>query len=76
MAKTLESPGYTIKVDLKVQQVIDVDDEEIYPFEIEPFRRHCLINGLDDVALTMQHKDKISSFEDIRGPYGGVLNDI
>jgi 3-isopropylmalate/(R)-2-methylmalate dehydratase small subunit len=76
MTKTLETPGYTLKIDLAIQQVIDVDDEEIYPFEIEPFRRYCLINGLDEIALTMQHEDKISSFETIRGAYGGVLNDI
>lgn len=75
MTKTLESPGYTLKVDLTIQQVIDIDNEEIYPFEIEPFRRYCLINGLDEIALTMQHEDKIASFEAIRGPYGGVLND-
>ena len=33
-------------------------------FEIDPFRKHCLLNGLDDVGLTMVKKDKIASFEE------------
>jgi 3-isopropylmalate/(R)-2-methylmalate dehydratase small subunit len=37
------------------------------PFEVEAFRRHCLLNGLDDIGLSLQHVDKIAAFEQQRG---------
>ena len=76
MTKALDNPGFSLKIDLTIQQVIDLDDEKIYPFNIEPFRRYCLMNGLDEITLTMKHEDKISSFEAIRETYGGVLNNM
>jgi 3-isopropylmalate/(R)-2-methylmalate dehydratase small subunit len=39
-------------------------------FEVDPFRRHCLLNGLDDIGLTLEHADKIAAFEAVRGLAG------
>ncbi|WP_295539987.1 3-isopropylmalate dehydratase small subunit [uncultured Pseudacidovorax sp.] len=55
-------PGYELTVDLERQVVVKPDGEEI-PFEVQPFRRYCLMNGLDDIGLTLRHKDKIKAFE-------------
>ncbi|WP_295526688.1 3-isopropylmalate dehydratase small subunit [uncultured Pseudacidovorax sp.] len=55
-------PGYELTVDLDRQVVVKPDGEEI-PFEVQPFRRYCLMNGLDDIGLTLRHKDKIKAFE-------------
>lgn len=55
-------PGYRLTVDLPRQVVIQPDGSEL-AFEIQPFRKHCLVNGLDDIGLTMRHADKIRSFE-------------
>jgi len=53
----------TISIDLEAQTIQGPDGGEI-KFEIDEFKRHCLLNGLDDVGLTMQEKGKIDSFED------------
>jgi 3-isopropylmalate/(R)-2-methylmalate dehydratase small subunit len=37
------------------------------PFEVESFRRHCLLNGLDDIGLTLEHEDKIAAYERAHG---------
>lgn len=55
-------PGYALTVDLERQVVVKPQGEEI-PFEVQAFRRYCLLNGLDDIGLTLLHKDKIQSFE-------------
>ncbi|SIQ85273.1 MULTISPECIES: 3-isopropylmalate dehydratase small subunit [unclassified Pseudacidovorax] len=55
-------PGYELTVDLDRQVVVKPDGEEL-PFEVQPFRRYCLMNGLDDIGLTLRHKDKIKAFE-------------
>ncbi|KTT14608.1 3-isopropylmalate dehydratase small subunit [Pseudacidovorax intermedius] len=55
-------PGYELTVDLERQVVVKPDGEEL-PFEVQPFRRYCLMNGLDDIGLTLRHKDKIKAFE-------------
>jgi 3-isopropylmalate/(R)-2-methylmalate dehydratase small subunit len=39
-------------------------------FEVEEFRRHCLVNGLDDIGLTLEHEDKISAYERMHGVAG------
>ena len=52
----------TVTVDLENQTIKDPDGGTIN-FEVEEFRKHCLLNGLDDIGLTMQRKDKIDSFE-------------
>ncbi len=51
-----------LTVDLERQVVVRPNGEEI-PFEVDPFRRHCLLNGLDDIGQTMQHKPAIDDFE-------------
>lgn len=54
--------GYKLKVDLE-RQVITAPDGTVYKFEVDEFRKHCLLNGLDDIGLTLQHVDDIKSFE-------------
>ena len=51
-----------LSVDLEKQQIVRPDGETI-DFDIDPFKKHCLLNGLDDIALTLQKDDKISAFE-------------
>ncbi len=54
--------GYRLTVDLPRQRVIEADGAE-YAFDVDPFRKHCLLNGFDDIELTLRHKDKIAEFE-------------
>lgn len=54
--------GYKLRIDLERQVVITQDDREL-GFDIEPFRKHCLLNGLDEIALTLQKSDQIRQFE-------------
>lgn len=54
--------GYTLNIDLPRQLVITPDGREI-GFEVEPFRKHSLLNGLDEIATTLQQSDKIRAFE-------------
>jgi len=51
-----------LHVDLAAQQV-RLPDGEAIGFEVDPFRKHCLLNGLDDIGLTLQHVDEIRAFE-------------
>ena len=55
-------PGYKLKIDLPSQS-ITLPDGSIWAFEVEPFRKHCLVNGLDDIGLTLQHEDLIREYE-------------
>ncbi|KAJ2903764.1 3-isopropylmalate dehydratase [Zalerion maritima] len=55
--------GNEIEVDLEAQRIKTAEGEVICGFEVEEFRKHCLINGLDDIGLTMQMEDKIKHFE-------------
>ena len=55
-------PGYTLTVDLPRQLIVKPDGEAL-PFEVQPFRKYCLVNGFDDIGLTMRHADKIRAFE-------------
>jgi 3-isopropylmalate/(R)-2-methylmalate dehydratase small subunit len=55
-------PGYRLTVDLPRQVVIKPDGTE-WPFEVEAFRKDCLVGGLDDIGLTLRHADKIRAFE-------------
>ncbi|MDH3561136.1 MAG: 3-isopropylmalate dehydratase small subunit, partial [Gammaproteobacteria bacterium] len=52
------SPGYTLRVDLAAQQ-ITTPEQEVIGFEVDAFRKDCLIKGLDDIGLTLQHADTI-----------------
>src|SRR5215207_5344927 len=58
-------PGFALSIDLENQTVSDGHGLE-YTFEIEPFRKHCLLNGLDDISLTLEHADEITAFEKTR----------
>ncbi len=55
-------PGYQLTIDLERQRIVKPNAEEL-AFDIEPFRKHCLLGGLDDIALTLRHADKIRAFE-------------
>lgn len=59
---TYSNKGYAITVDLENQSIILPSKEKI-SFQVDTFRKHCLINGLDDIGLTMQHSESIKSFE-------------
>lgn len=59
------TPGFKLRVDLE-KQTITTPDGTVYPFEVEAFRKHCLLNGLDDIGLTMQHVDEIKVYEQRR----------
>ncbi len=54
-------PGVSFTVDLDRQEVVAGDKR--YAFSIDPFRRHCLLNGLDSIGLTLQHEASISEYE-------------
>lgn len=56
------SEGYELTVDLQRQQVITPSGEEL-SFEVDEFRRHCLLEGLDDIGLTLQSAEAIRSYE-------------
>ncbi|MFM2395763.1 MAG: hypothetical protein RLZZ434_345 [Pseudomonadota bacterium] len=55
-------PNYKLQVDLAAQTV-STPSGETFSFSVDAFRKHCLLNGLDDIGLTMQHQDKIKAFE-------------
>ena len=59
------TPGYKLTVDLP-GQVIACPDGHTIRFDIDPFRKECLVNGWDDIGLTLRHADKIHEFEDRR----------
>jgi 3-isopropylmalate/(R)-2-methylmalate dehydratase small subunit len=54
--------GYRLTIDLPQQKVIEAGGTE-HAFEIAPFRKYCLLNGLDDIGLTLRHQDRIRQFE-------------
>jgi 3-isopropylmalate/(R)-2-methylmalate dehydratase small subunit len=54
--------GYSLSIDLTRQVVIKADGSEV-AFDVQPFRKYCLLNGFDDIALTLRHADKIRGFE-------------
>ncbi|WP_285426104.1 MULTISPECIES: 3-isopropylmalate dehydratase small subunit [unclassified Pseudomonas] len=56
------NPGYQLNVDLQAQTVTR-EDGKVYSFEIDAFRKHCLLNGLDDIGLTLVDGEAISAFE-------------
>jgi 3-isopropylmalate/(R)-2-methylmalate dehydratase small subunit len=58
----LAFPGYTLTIDLERQMIVKPQGEEI-PFEVQPFRKYCLLNGFDDIGLTLRRSDKIRAFE-------------
>ena len=61
-AATLATPGYRVVVDLAAQRV-STPQGDSHPFEVGAFRKHCLLEGLDEIGLTLGHADAIRTFE-------------
>jgi 3-isopropylmalate/(R)-2-methylmalate dehydratase small subunit len=59
-------PGFRLTVDLEKQIVATADGAKAMRFDVDPFRKYCLVNGLDEVGLTLRHADKIRAFEEQR----------
>ena len=60
------TPGYRLTVDLESCSIRDSQGLD-WRFEVEPFRQKCLLNGLDDIGLTLEHADKIAAYESAHG---------
>jgi 3-isopropylmalate/(R)-2-methylmalate dehydratase small subunit len=58
-------PGYRLEVNLE-RQTVTKPDGTVLSFDVDPFRKYCLLNGLDDIGLTLRHAEQIRSFEDRR----------
>ena len=56
-------PGFKLTIDLERQTVATTDGGTVFAFDVDAFRKHCLLNGLDDIALTLNHADEIRAFE-------------
>jgi 3-isopropylmalate/(R)-2-methylmalate dehydratase small subunit len=56
-------PGFRLVVDLEQQTVATTDRSMVMRFDIDPFRKYCLLNGLDEIGLTLRHAEKIRAFE-------------
>ena len=56
-------PGFRLVVDLGAQSVVYPDGSQVFGFEVDAFRKHCLLNGLDDIGLTLRHVEEIKTFE-------------
>ncbi|MBM3779904.1 MAG: 3-isopropylmalate dehydratase small subunit [Acidimicrobiia bacterium] len=63
LARAKERPGYKVTVDLEAQTVSD-EEGPVAGFEVDPFRKHLLLNGLDDIGLTLEHGDAIARYEE------------
>ncbi len=60
--EALAFPGYALTIDLERQVIVKPQGEEL-PFEVQAFRKYCLLNGFDDIGLTLRHADKIKTYE-------------
>jgi len=56
-------PGFMLTIDLERQTVAMPDGSTTFHFDVEPFRKHCLLDGLDEIGLTLKHADDIRAFE-------------
>ena len=56
-------PGFMLTIDLERQTVAMPDGSATFRFDVEPFRKHCLLDGLDEIGLTLKHADDIRAFE-------------
>lgn len=63
--ETFTNEGYQLTIDLAEQKIIKPDGDAI-EFDVDSFRKHCLLNGLDDIGLTLQHSEEINVFEEKR----------
>ena len=59
-------PGFRLVVDLERQTVSGADGAAVMHFDIDPFRKYCLLNGLDEIGLSLRHADEIRAFQDRR----------
>lgn len=59
------TPGYSLTIDLSAQTV-ETPSGELFKFDVDEFRKYCLLNGLDDIGLTLQHADEIKTYEERR----------
>ncbi|MCG3203577.1 MAG: 3-isopropylmalate dehydratase small subunit [Elusimicrobia bacterium] len=64
--ETAAQPGYELNIDLE-KQTINTPSGKKISFDVNAFRKHCLLNGLDDIGLTLQHESKITAYEAKRG---------
>ena len=64
--RAAKHPGYKLTVDLEKREIRD-DFSLKLTFEVDDFRRHCLINGLDDIGLTLEHEGEIAAYEQAHG---------
>ena len=62
LARSTEDPQHKLTINLEAQTVTDADGFSAH-FEIDPFRKHCLLNGLDDIGLTLLHEDDLDAYE-------------
>jgi 3-isopropylmalate/(R)-2-methylmalate dehydratase small subunit len=62
LARAKERPGYRVSVDLEAQTVSD-EEGVIAPFDVDPYRKHLLLNGLDDIGITLTHESRIAAHE-------------
>ncbi|MBK8972810.1 MAG: 3-isopropylmalate dehydratase large subunit [Hahellaceae bacterium] len=60
--QTAAMPGYSLTIDLAEKQVI-TPEGQVFTFEVDDFRQHCLLKGLDDIGLTLEHADEIQAYE-------------
>jgi 3-isopropylmalate/(R)-2-methylmalate dehydratase small subunit len=67
--RTMATPGYRLTVDLESQRIVDEAGLSI-AFEVDAFRKRCLLEGLDDIGLTLEHEAKIAAFERRRDAAG------
>jgi 3-isopropylmalate/(R)-2-methylmalate dehydratase small subunit len=74
LARAKSTVGYRVTVDLE-RCVVEDSLGLIAPFEVDAFRRHCLLNGLDDVGLTLQHAPDITAFEAQRPSWKAITGD-
>jgi 3-isopropylmalate/(R)-2-methylmalate dehydratase small subunit len=68
VARAEDAPGFVAEVDLEAQTVSLGDGQPPRHFDIDPFVKHCLLEGLDDISLTLQHEDAITAFEERERP--------
>ncbi|MDW3095162.1 MAG: 3-isopropylmalate dehydratase small subunit [Gammaproteobacteria bacterium] len=61
--KSLNDADYQVSIDLEKQQVV-AENIGTYDFDIDEFKKHCMLNGLDEIGITLQYKDKIHAYED------------
>lgn len=60
--ETVANEDYRLQIDLQAQTVT-TPSGEVFGFEVDEFRKHCLLNGLDEIGLTLEHADEISAYE-------------